>query len=342
MISKVFYTFVYSIVKNMSKKTILVYIGIGCLLAVLAMWSFRSTERRMLEVAEHTFVDAVHQDLDERKKKSEDLISFFSGKTKEKYVNLIIQSDGGKEESHSLKDLDYSRNIDEGVYERFIQTALILLDNKICSDSLAGIWKEKLVSNGIRAEMLVCVNYKGCGTLTLPDSLINGFNSLPSYFAGITNEIKLNAYINISIGSVLFGGIYPLVFVVLILGWSIYAVSFVIWNKRLPLGCYKLAMGIIYNPMEGYILNKRKFIKLPPKHNAIMKALLEAEDYQRHGVDLLTTVWGVKESNMEKLYNAISLLRKTLKNLGNGFDIESNGEGYFRLKAPNLNKNVKH
>ena len=155
MISKVFYTFVYSIVKNMSKKTILVYIGIGCLLAVLAMWSFRSTERRMLEVAEHTFVDAVHQDLDERKKKSEDLISFFSGKTKEKYVNLIIQSDGGKEESHSLKDLDYSRNIDEGVYERFIQTALILLDNKICSDSLAGIWKEKLVSNGIRAEMLV-------------------------------------------------------------------------------------------------------------------------------------------------------------------------------------------
>lgn len=326
----------------MSKKTILVYIGIGCLLAVLAMWSFRSTERRMLEVAEHTFVDAVHQDLDERKKKSEDLISFFSGKTKEKYVNLIIQSDGGKEESHSLKDLDYSRNIDEGVYERFIQTALILLDNKICSDSLAGIWKEKLVSNGIRAEMLVCVNYKGCGTLTLPDSLINGFNSLPSYFAGITNEIKLNAYINISIGSVLFGGIYPLVFVVLILGWSIYAVSFVIWNKRLPLGCYKLAMGIIYNPMEGYILNKRKFIKLPPKHNAIMKALLEAEDYQRHGVDLLTTVWGVKESNMEKLYNAISLLRKTLKNLGNGFDIESNGEGYFRLKAPNLNKNVKH
>ena len=73
-----------------------------------------------------------------------------------------------------------------------------------------------------------------------------------------------------------------------------------------------------------------------------MKALLEAEDYQRHGVDLLTTVWGVKESNMEKLYNAISLLRKTLKNLGNGFDIESNGEGYFRLKAPNLNKNVKH
>ena len=326
----------------MSKKTILVYIGIGCLLAVLAMWSFRSTERRMLEVAEHTFVDAVHQDLDERKKKSEDLISFFSGKTKEKYVNLIIQSDGGKEESHSLKDLDYSRNIDEGVYERFIQTALILLDNKICSDSLAGIWKEKLVSNGIRAEMLVCVNYKGFGTLTLPDSLINGFNSLPSYFAGITNEIKLNAYINISIGSVLFGGIYPLVFVVLILGWSIYAVSFVIWNKRLPLGCYKLAMGIIYNPMEGYILNKRKFIKLPPKHNAIMKALLEAEDYQRHGVDLLTTVWGVKESNMEKLYNAISLLRKTLKNLGNGFDIESNGEGYFRLKAPNLNKNVKH
>ena len=326
----------------MSKKTILVYIGIGCLLAVLAMWSFRSTERRMLEVAEHTFVDAVHQDLDERKKKSEDLISFFSGKTKEKYVNLIIQSDGGKEESHSLKDLDYSRNIDEGVYERFIQTALILLDNKICSDSLAGIWKEKLVSNGIRAEMLVCVNYKGCGTLTLPDSLINGFNSLPSYFAGITNEIKLNAYINISIGSVLFGGIYPLVFVVLILGWSIYAVSFVIWNKRLPLGCYKLAMGIIYNPMEGYILNKRKFIKLPPKHNAIMKALLEAEDYQRHGVDLLTSVWGVKESNMEKLYNAISLLRKTLKNLGNGFDIESNGEGYFRLKAPNLNKNVKH
>lgn len=321
----------------MNRKTILTYIGVSSLLAILTVWSYLSTQKRMLEVAERTFVEAVHQDLDERKKKSEDLLSFFSGKAKEKYVNLTIQSDDGKEESYSLKDLDYSMNVDEGVYERFVQTALILLDNRICSDSLASIWKEKLVANGVSAEMFVDVIYEECSTLTA-DSLIIKFNSLPSYFAGIMNEIKLNAYINFSVACVLFWGVYPLVFTVLILGWSVYVVSLILLDKKPPFGCYKLAKGIIYNPMEGYILKKRETIKLPSKHNRIMKALLEAEDYQKHGVDLLTSVWGVKETNMEKLYNAISLLRKTLKNLGNDFDIESNGEGYYRFKTPNFIK----
>ena len=79
-------------------------------------------------------------------------------------------------------------------------------------------------------------------------------------------------------------------------------------------------------------------IKLPPKYNDIIKALLEAENYQMHVVDLLTTVWGAKETNVDKFYTINSQLRKTLKNLGDGFDVESLGKGYFRLKIPDFSK----
>ena len=54
----------------MDKKTLIIHIGIGCLLATLTCLSYSSTRKRMLEVAERTFVEAVHQELDERWKSS--------------------------------------------------------------------------------------------------------------------------------------------------------------------------------------------------------------------------------------------------------------------------------
>ena len=74
----------------MTKKTIITYIGVGCLLAVLTVWSYLSTQRRMLEVAERTFVEAVHQDLDERWKKLGETVTIVSGKDKDVYTNLTI------------------------------------------------------------------------------------------------------------------------------------------------------------------------------------------------------------------------------------------------------------
>ena len=74
----------------MNKRAIITYIGVGCLLAVLTVWSYLSTQRRMLEVAERTFVEAVHQDLDERWKKLGETVTIVSGKDKDVYTYLSI------------------------------------------------------------------------------------------------------------------------------------------------------------------------------------------------------------------------------------------------------------
>ena len=85
----------------MNKKTIITYIGIGCLLATLTCLSYFNTRKRMLEVAERTFVEAVHQELDERWKKSGETITFSSGVEKNLYVDFTMKEKGA-EKSYSL------------------------------------------------------------------------------------------------------------------------------------------------------------------------------------------------------------------------------------------------
>ena len=75
----------------MNKKTIVTYIGVGCLLAVLTVWSYCSTQGRMLEVAERTFVEAVHQDLDGRWKKFGKTVNVNYGKEKKNIPSLLLR-----------------------------------------------------------------------------------------------------------------------------------------------------------------------------------------------------------------------------------------------------------
>lgn len=322
----------------MSKKCIIIHIGIGCLLAILACHSYFSTRKRMLEVAERTFVEAVHKELDERRKKSAKMISYFSGRKKDEYTSLTVQNSTGKEDTYVLSELDNNYNVDTLIYGRIIQSAMATLNIKINSDSLNDIWRKRLNINGTNLETFVVVDYDDRDISVLRDSLAASFTPLPLYYAGVTNEILLNGFIKLSIGSILCFRIYPLLWCLAFLGLFILILWKLLLIKAYPKGCYLLAEGIVYAPMNKCIYKGRKMIKLPPKYNDIIKALLEAENYQMHVVDLLTTVWGLKETNVDKFYTINSQLRKTLKNLGDGFDVESLGQGYFRLKVPNFSK----
>ena len=88
--------------RNMTKRTLL-YIGIGCLLLVLAYLSYSNTRKQMLEMAERAFVEAVRQDLEMRERNSGEPISYHYGKEKPAYVNMRIMKDDGSDESYSLK-----------------------------------------------------------------------------------------------------------------------------------------------------------------------------------------------------------------------------------------------
>ena len=70
--------------------------------------------------------------------------------------------------------------------------------------------------------------------------------------------------------------------------------------------------------------------------NLNVKDLLEAENHELHGADLLAQVWSSKETNMNKLYIQNSKLRAILKALGKGFDIVSMDRSHFRFIFPNM------
>ena len=140
----------------MNKRAIIIYIGVGCLLAALSVWSYLSTQKRMLAVAERTFVEAVHQDLDERWKKLEKTYSFHFGKEKEEYTNFNIKKEG-VEQNYSLKDLDYSCNIDKELYRRMYHTISSDMSLACHPDTLASIWQSLLSTEGIRTSGNVAV-----------------------------------------------------------------------------------------------------------------------------------------------------------------------------------------
>ena len=119
----------------MNKKTLIIYIGIACLLVILTCLSYFNTRKRMLEVAERTFVEAVHLDLDERWKKSGETITFSSGVEKNLYVDFTMKEEDA-EKSYSLKDINYSQNVDKEFRERILHSVASDLSLECLPDTL--------------------------------------------------------------------------------------------------------------------------------------------------------------------------------------------------------------
>ena len=325
----------------MTKKSIITYIGVGCLLAVLTVWSYLSTQKRMLEVAERTFVEAVHQDLDERWEKLEKTYSFHFGKEKEEYTNFNIKKEG-IEQNYSLKGLDYEQNIDSDINRRMYHTISSYMSLACHPDTLVSIWQSLLSTEGIRTSRNVSVVESGRDVLILRDSLSisASFKSLPTYYAGVANEIQLNGFVGLSVLDVFCH--QPLLS--LCVGLLIVWIVFMVWkisSKTKPLAIpekkgYRLSQDVIYDSDARCFIKDSQKIILSPKGNLIIKDLLEAENHELHGADLLAQVWSSKDTNMNKLNIQNSKLRAILKALGKGFDIVSMDRSHFRFIFPNM------
>ena len=317
----------------MNKKTLIIYIGIACLLVILTCLSYFNTRKRMLEVAERTFVEAVHQDLDERWKSLGETVTIVSGKDKEVYTNLTIER-GSTNKSFALEYNNDSLNIDNDINQRMLHTILFEFDKRCNPDTLNGIWQKKLAANGVEIATITSIHYDVADT----DSLGSHYKPLSSYYAGIFNEIRLNSFVRLSLSDVLFHRPYSLCFGLVLIGWIIYVLWRILSLPHSTEGSCQWAEGIVYAPGAGCIYKHRERIKLYPKSNAIIKALMEAENHQLHGADLLTIAWGTDESNIDKLYTQNSIIRKDLRKLGNEFRLENIEGGYFKLVFPNASK----
>ena len=297
----------------MNKKTLIIHIGIACLLATLTCLSYFNIRKRMLEVAERTFVEAVHQELDERWKSLEESYSFYFGKEKEKYTNFSIKK-GSAEKNHSLKDLDYEHNIDNDINRRMFHSVLSELSLMCHTDTLISIWQSLLSKERIKSSVNVAVVDSGQDVRILRDSLSIGFlsQSLPTRYAGVANEIQLNGFIRLSIFDVFRYQLLLSFYVGLLIVWIVFVVwkissenrTFTILEKE----GYRLSRNVVFDSKARCFFKGTQKIILSPKGSLIIKALLEAESHQLHGADLLAQVWSPKETNMNKLYIQNNLL----------------------------------
>ena len=321
----------------MNRKTIITYIAISCLLAILICWHYYTARKQMMEVAERTFVEAVHQDLDERWKKLGKTYSLFGSKEKKEYTTFSIKK-SDFEESVSIKGLDYSQNVETDINRRLFHSVLSKMSCDCKADSLNYVWQKKLLEAGMDLETSVIVTKEKKNISAFHDSLTASFNSLPLYYAGVANEIQLNGFIWLSVLDVFC--YQPLLS--LCVGLLIVWIVFMVWkisSKTKPLAIpekegHRLSQHVVYDSDARCFLKDGQKIILPPKGNLIIKALLEADNHQLHGADLLAKVWDSNETNMNKLYIQNSKLRTIFKDLGDGFDIVSIDRSHFRLVFP--------
>lgn len=326
----------------MNRKTLIIHIGIACLLATLTCLSYFNTRKQMLEVAERTFVEAVHQELDERWKKSGEMINLNYSIGKKQYTCFTKRKDG-EEKFYSLKDIDYSQNVDVNSRNRMLHSIAIDFSLECHPDTLQQIWQTFLKDCEMNISSRVVISDAGKDVSTLGDSLLidASFCPLPTYYAGLMNEIQLNGFVQLPFFAIL--GFYPLlwVYVVLLSGWIVWMVwKAVSDNRRISIPSkkrYRLSDDVVYDPDLRCFIKGSERIMLSPKSSSIIMVLLEAENHQLHGADLLAQVWNSKETNMNKLHIQNTKLRKTFAKLGDGFDIISMDRSYFQLVFPYSN-----
>lgn len=325
--------------RNMTKRTLL-YIGIGCLLAVMACLSYSNARKQMLEVAERAFVEAVRQDLEKREKNSGESISYHYGKEKPEYEQMRIMKDDGTDESYSLKEMDYSQNVDPDFYHRTLHTIMVEMGHGVCPDSLNLIWQKELLEDDIEAKTAIVVGENGDDVASACDSLSRSFTALPMYYAGAVNEIRLSGFVRLIGFDIFHFNPFLLIYICLLIGWIAWVIKkrFIDNQKSFLLveGIFRLSKDVVYCPDLRCFMKGTEKITLSPKSNLIVKALMEAENHQLHGADLLAKVWDSNESNMNKLYIQNSKLRSVLKALGDGFDVVSVERSHFRLVFPYL------
>lgn len=326
----------------MKRKNLAIYIGIGCLLAVLAYLSYSNTWKQMLDMAERAFVEAIHQDLDERWKSLGESFSYHAGKEKEQYSRVDVNMDNRPPMTHELKDIDLSQNVDEDFLRRCFHSHLVTKNHIICPDSLNARWQNNLMESTLKVQTVAVVCSSGEGIGGMCDSLLNqvSYIQLPVRFAGVMNEIQLYGFVRFIGFDIFYFNPSLSIYICLFIGWIAWVIKKSIVDNRkssLPKeGTFRLSKEVVYSPDLRCFMKGTEKITLPPKSNLIVKALLEAENHQLHGADLLAKVWGSNESNMNKLYIQNTKLRAVLKMLGDGFDVVSVERNHFRLVFPYL------
>lgn len=101
---------------------------------------------------------------------------------------------------------------------------------------------------------------------------------------------------------------------------------------------YRLSDGIIFDTFAGTLVKDDLICTISPQSSNLLKLFIRNANNRVSAEEINTMLWGGKGTK-EQLQNAISRLRKTLKNVDSSLTVQNVG-GVFELKVPISSKNT--
>lgn len=335
------------------------YIIYSVIAVISAIWfyiSYCAERKEMLNVAEETLIKAVHEDLNNRIIVSGLTMHHSSSPTQYKHIE-ITHEDG--EKTYQLDSVNSSKNIDKDLHAQILHTIAILNRQYAHPDTLNQLWQKELQAKGInhiKTFIDITISTRPYRAQNRDSLAGKHYTSLPTFYAGAKNEMKLQPAIDLTFFSILNYNLLLYIF------WGIIGgciggiiISFLQTKQKTEITSEKsednfwlappnirLSDNVAYTPDASIIYRDGKVVtKLPPHPNLLLKLLAEAEDHRMNGVDLTKAIWGDNEINLDKLYTLNSRLRKILKEIDTEIAINSLKDGYFQLTYPYLSKDVR-
>ncbi|WP_237039631.1 hypothetical protein [Phocaeicola faecalis] len=336
------------------------YIIYSVIAVISAIWfyiSYCAERKEMLKVAEATLIKAVHEDLNNRTVDSDALI-YSKSISKKEYKHVEITHENEKK-TYQLDSVNSSKNIDKDLHTQILHTIAILNRQYAHPDTLNQLWQKELQAKGInhiKTFIDITISTRPYRAQNRDSLAGKHYTSLPTFYAGAKNEMKLQPAIDLTFFSILNYNLLLYIF------WGIIGgciggiiVSFLQTKQKTEITSEKsednfwlappnirLSDNVAYAPDASIIYRDGKVVtKLPPHPNLLLKLLAEAENHRMHGADLVKAIWGDDEINLDKLYTLNSRLRKILKEIDTEIAINSLKDGYFQLTYPYLSKGIR-
>jgi len=176
------------------------YIIYSVIAVISAIWfyiSYCAERKEMLNVAEETLIKAVHEDLNNRIIVSGLTMHHSSSPTQYKHIE-ITHEDG--EKTYQLDSVNSSKNIDKDLHAQILHTIAILNRQYAHPDTLNQLWQKELQAKGInhiKTFIDITISTRPYRAQNRDSLAGKHYTSLPTFYAGAKNEMKLQPAIDL-------------------------------------------------------------------------------------------------------------------------------------------------
>ncbi len=183
------------------------YIIYSVIAVISAIWfyiSYCAERKEMLKVAEATLIKAVHEDLNNRTVDSDALI-YSKSISKKEYKHVEITHENEKK-TYQLDSVNSSKNIDKDLHTQILHTIAILNRQYAHPDTLNQLWQKELQAKGInhiKTFIDITISTRPYRAQNRDSLAGKHYTSLPTFYAGAKNEMKLQPAIDLTFFSIL-------------------------------------------------------------------------------------------------------------------------------------------